>query len=260
MVSCLASLLLACGGENPAPTNTRVAMQANESAVVGAWATAPYGPYPLGPLTRGGTPTPGAPEVALFPGNQANNQSFRMIIHPTIGGRAVRVRLSNLVGDRPIRFENISIAKGNPLTPNIDASTQTLLTVRGQVFGVVQAGEELITDLIPFEFEASEDLAVSFHVAGESGPMTWHAVSFAPQFIARPNSGDQTQDATGTAFQQVSVGWFFISGLDVLNPQAKGSVVTIGDSITDGAYQALNQRWPDFWLKGCRLLAKPLAC
>ncbi|HEX4879119.1 MAG TPA: GDSL-type esterase/lipase family protein, partial [Limnobacter sp.] len=246
MAFCLASLLIACGGEDTTQAGTRVNAQANDKALVGAWATAPYGPYPLGPLTRDGAPTPGAPEVAQFPGNQANNQSFRMIIHPTIGGDAVRVRLSNLMGDRPVRFENISIAKGNPLTPNIDASTQTPLTVGGKRFGVAPAGAELLTDVVAFDYEAGDDLAVSFHVAGESGPMTWHAVSFATQFIAPPDSGDQTQDATGTAVRQVSVGWFFISGLDVINPQAKGAMVAIGDSITDGAYQALNQRWPDF--------------
>ena len=244
----LSLLLAACGGNNIDTNNPTGTLQGAEagSTLVGAWSAAPYGPYPLGPLTQEGLPTPGAPEVAFFPGQQAKNQSFRMIIHPSIGGSSVRVRLSNLKGDRPIRFENITIAKGNPLTPNINASTLTPLTVNGQPFGIAKAGEEIVTDTIPFEYSYGDDLAISFHVAGESGPITWHAVSFAPQFVSLPNSGDVTRDASGLSFKQISVGWFFLSGLDVINPKASKTIVAIGDSITDGAYQVLNQRWPDF--------------
>eukprot|EP01030_Chromulinospumella_sphaerica_P010353 gene10353-10160_t len=168
-----------------------------------------------------------------------------MIINPTLGGQAVRLRLSNLVGTQPVRFENISIAKGNPLLPNIDESTRVPLTVNGRDFGVAMPGQELITDVAEFAFNSQEDLAITFHVAGESGPMTWHAVSFGPQYISPHNSGDVTRDSLGTSFSQVSVGWFFLSGLDAFNPQTKGAIVAIGDSITDGFLQVLNQRWTD---------------
>lgn len=240
--------LAGCGSasDGNGPTTTSLQSAAVQASMVGAWSTAPYGPYPLGPLTQESLPTPGAPEVAYFPNNQAINQSFRMIIHPTIGGEAVRIRLSNLMGDRPVRFENISIAKGNPLLPTIDEASKVAITAQGQAFGIAQPGEELITDTAAFNYSAGDDLAISFHVAGESGPMTWHAVSFAPQYVSSPDSGDVTSDANGISFNQVSVGWFFLSGLDVVNPQATGAIVAIGDSITDGAFQVLNQRWPDF--------------
>jgi len=244
-VSALLGACLGGSGSTSLSAASRVDLREAQANMVGVWSTAPYGPYPLGPLTQENIPLPGAPELANFPGDQAVNRSFRMIIKPTLGGRVVRVRLSNLMGTQPVRFENISIAKGNALLPSIDESTRVPLTVNGRNFGVAMPGEELITDVAEFAFNAQEDLAVSFHVAGESGPMTWHAVSFGPQYISPHNSGDVTDDSMGLSFSQVSVGWFFISGLDAFNPQAKGAIVAIGDSITDGFLQVLNQRWTD---------------
>lgn len=238
------SLTLAgCGSSgSSSPTSATAA----RTDMVGAWAAAPYGPYPLGPLsteTPIGT-TPGSVTVASFENDQARDQSFRMIIHPTISGSKARIRLSNLKGDRPIRFESVSLSQVLPQSPVLSGE-RVSLTFGGKSFVIAQPGEEVISDTVDFALNAQEDLAVSFHVAGESGPMTWHAVSFGPQYVSAPGSGDVTGDTQGLSFTSGSVGWFFVSGLDVVNTQSTGALVAIGDSITDGAYQVLNQRWTD---------------
>lgn len=181
-VSALLGACLGGGNGDSSSSASRLDLRQAQANMVSVWSTAPYGPYPLGPLTQENVPLPGAPELASFPGDQAVNRSFRMIINPTLGGEAVRVRLSNLMGTQPVRFENISIANGNALLPIIDEGSRTPLTVNGRNFGVAMPGEELLTDVVEFEFNAQEDLAVTFHVAGESGPMNWHAVSFGPQY------------------------------------------------------------------------------
>ena len=38
-------------------------------------------------------------------------QSFRMIVHPTIGGRALRIRLSNAFGRTAVTFRSLSVAR-----------------------------------------------------------------------------------------------------------------------------------------------------
>lgn len=247
-ISCL---LQACGGGEPSTlnagrqtTNSVNLLEAREN-MVGAWSTAPYGPYPLGPLSMNGTPLPGAPEVAFFPNNQAVNRSFRMIINPTVGGHAVRIRLSNLKGTRPLVLDSISIAQGSALLPTIQANSSTKLTVNGNPIATIAPGQELLTDVVPFEFKAKDNLAVSFHVVGESGPMTWHAVSFGPQYVSNHNSGNVTEDSSGLGFREVSVGWFFLSGLDAYSLETKHALVALGDSITDGFLQVLNGRWTD---------------
>ncbi len=254
-------LLVSCGGETrPGSTSgnngnttggsttpSQIDLELAKDNMVGVWSLSPYGPFPLGPKQDvGDMSISTVPQTVSFPDNQAVNRSFRMTISPTTGGKAIRVRLSNAFGTKPVRFENISIARGTGLLPTIQSASKIKLTVEGQTFGVVQPGDVLITDVAAFDFKAREDLAITFHVAGESGAITWHALSFAPQYISPHNSGDVTDDDIGTSFQQISVATFFISGVDAYEPKLKASIVALGDSITDGLYQVLNLRWTDF--------------
>lgn len=247
--------LAACTGEATSPlqgrsgTNTSPAF--NESTLVpsewvGSWSAAPYGPFPNGPLSSL-LPVDVLSNTSYFPNNEAQEQSFRMIISPTASGEIVRLRFSNLKGSKPVTLEPVTLAKrlaGPALVPG----SETTLTFRGQKGISIPVGEEVISDAVPFKYSFGESLAVSFRVKGNSGPMTWHAVSFGLNYISLPGRGDVTADPSGVNFSQVNTGWFFLSGLDVYSPDSNGAVVTLGDSITDGAYVVpeTNTRWPDF--------------
>ncbi|MDD3763447.1 MAG: GDSL-type esterase/lipase family protein [Nevskiales bacterium] len=224
--------------------------EARSGGWIGAWGAAPYGPFPAGPLTALGLPLDplGMTALSLFVNQQAVDQSFRMIVHPTIGGTRVRVRLSNLMGDRPLRLRSVRIAR-RLLGPAVTPQTDTPLRFGGATEISIPPGAEIVSDAADFTFAFGDDLAVSYHVVGESGPMTWHAVSFGLNYVGLPMAGDVSGDTTGLSFvEQPSVGWFFLSGIDVLAPDAAGTIVAIGDSITDGAYEIpeSNTRWPDF--------------
>ena len=226
---------------------------ANKSGWIGAWAAAPYGPYPLGPLS-GLLPLPAdvalPPIPSYLPNNHAVDQSFRMIVHPTIGGMQIRVRLSNLMGDKPVTFKPVHIAKSLLVTgPALIPDTDTPVLFDGRDAVTLAAGAEAVSDPVAFSYSYGDDLAISFHVQGESGAITWHAVSFSLNYVSLPSAGDVTGDVTGVSFIQPTLGWFFISGIDVLAPQSPGTIVAMGDSITDGAYivPETNTRWPDFF-------------
>lgn len=243
-------LVASCGGDSNeslqlATTNNPTS---SSSSWIGAWGAAPYGPFPLGPVSGIAPIDPLAlTAVSLANAEQATDQSFRMIIKPTIGGDTVRLRLSNLVGDQPVSFTSVQIAL-RAAGPAIVPGTEKPLLFGGEPDVVVQPGDEAISDPIDFSYAFGDELSVSFHVQGESGPMTWHAVSFGLNYVGIPGS-DVTGDPSGLSFVgQPTVGWFFISGLDVLKPDSPGTIVAIGDSITDGAYiiPETNTRWPDF--------------
>lgn len=223
---------------------------------IGAWSAAPYGPYPLGPLSGMlpvDLPLPLPPIPTLFVHDHAKDQSFRMIVHPTIGGDQVRVRLSNLMGDRPVTFEPVRIARSLLVTgPTLVPGSDVPVLFNGQAGVTVAPGAEAISDPTAFSYQVGDDLAISFHVVGESGPITWHALAFGPNYISLPGVGDTTADPTGLSFIQPSLGWFFISGLDVFAPDSAGTIVAIGDSITDGAYSVLNTRWTDDFARRLR--------
>ena len=252
LLASLCLLLFAGCGGSTAPDTQVAAQPPAMSGWIGAWGAAPYGPYPLGPLTDLGDGLPPIP-IALpipsdFPNNQAVDQSFRMIVHPTIGGTTVRVRLSNLMGTQPVTFNPVRVAVSVPVTgPALVPNTNTQVLFAGQAGVTVAPGAEAVSDPVPFAYDYGNYLAISFHVVGASGPITWHAISFGPNYVGLPSGGDSTGDVAGLSFPQPSLGWFFVSGIDVLAPQSPGTIVAIGDSITDGAYTFVNTRWTDWF-------------
>ena len=90
-------------------------------------------------------------------------------------------------------------------------------------------------------------LAVSLHVAGESGPMTWHAKALQSSYGTAPGAGSHGNEEAEAAFPYSTASWFFLDALDMLAPAGTPVVVAFGDSITDGTASTMNgdDRWPD---------------
>jgi lysophospholipase L1-like esterase len=94
---------------------------------------------------------------------------------------------------------------------------------------------------------AGRKLAVSFHVAGESGPMTWHAKALTTSYVSKPGAGAKGQLEDESAFPFSTTSWYFLDAVDVMAPADTRVVVAFGDSITDGTASTLNgdDRWPN---------------
>ncbi|WP_432570206.1 GDSL-type esterase/lipase family protein [Kineococcus sp. SYSU DK005] len=223
---------------------------------VAAWTTSPQGVYPYG-YTVGQPGTPG--EVLqgfeqplltqALPERQAQDQTLRMIVHPGIGGETWRVKLSNRFGTRPVTFARASAAlqeSGARLVPG----TSQPLTFAGQASVTLQPGEEVRSDPLRAHLSDADaqrsNVAISLHVTGASGPMTWHAASFTTSYLTDPGAGDHTGAVGDDAFAHPTTSWFFVSGLEVQRRDA-ATVVALGDSITDGFFSTVNgdDRWPD---------------
>jgi lysophospholipase L1-like esterase len=198
--------------------------------------TGPIGPNATGPLL-----------TSAFPDNVAHDQTLRMIIHPSLGGRAWRLRLTNVFGKQPVTFGHVAIAV-QAVAGTIEPGTSRPLTFSGRRSVTVPAGQEAVSDPVTLGLPSrpKDNLAVSVHVSGASGPMTWHAASFMTSYITDPGAGDHTADADDEAFPHSTTSWFFLSGLEVRRPDA-ATVVAFGDSITDGFYSSINghDTWPD---------------
>ena len=232
---------------------------------VASWTASPQGVYPLG-YTVGqpgplGEVAPGVEQPLLeyaFPDEQADDQTLRMVVHPSIGGDVWRVKLSNRFGTQPVTFGPVTAAlqqSGATIVPG----TSRQLTFDGQPSVTLQPGEERRSDPVRISLGDEEaqrsSLAVSLHVQGDSGPMTWHAASFTSSYVTDPGAGDHTGDVTDEAFPHSTTSWFFLTGLEVQREDA-GTVVAFGDSITDGFFSTINgnDRWPDVLQR--RLLAE----
>jgi lysophospholipase L1-like esterase len=90
-------------------------------------------------------------------------------------------------------------------------------------------------------------LAVSFHIAGESGPMTWHAKALQTSYVSPPGSGSKGASEEESAFPYGTSSWFLLDAVEMLAPADSFAIVAFGDSITDGTASTMNgdDRWPD---------------
>lgn len=215
-----------------------------------AWTASAQGPFPHGRETA-------QPELAaVFPNaaEGAHGQSFRMIVRPDVWGREARIRLSNAHGDRPVTFEDVHMGL-HAMSSAILPGTNRALTFGGQDSVIIGPGSHRLSDPIALDFLADTEaplltgraLAISFHIAGPSGPMTYHAKALQTSYLSERGAGSLGQSEDEGAFPFSTTSWFFLDALDMNMENETRVVVAFGDSISDGSGSTINghDRWPD---------------
>jgi lysophospholipase L1-like esterase len=180
-------------------------------------------------------------EELLAPGTQSG-ATLREVVHVSIGGETVRVRFSNLYGTSPLVIGAVEIAqtlKGVAIVPG----TNKAVTFNGQPSVSIPPGALVVSDTTSFKLAALSDLTVSFFLPNPTGPVTEHQLGNATSYHVTGNvvsSASLESPTTATS-------WYYLNGVDTLAAADAGAVITIGDSITDGAKSTIdtNQRWPD---------------
>jgi lysophospholipase L1-like esterase len=227
-----------------------VAAQESQSWAT-SWAASVQGPYPVGnpsaqPDQRFAFPTPAA---------GANDQTFRLIVRPNLWGRQARLRFSNAFGTKPLTLDGIFIGLQMNAAAIVPGTNQPV-RFKAQESVVIPPGEWVWSDPVSLPFASDPDapslsgrkLAVSVHVAGESGPMTWHAKALQTSYVTAPRAGAKGQEEGEVAFPFSTSSWFFLDAVDMSAPAGTPVIVALGDSITDGTASTMNadDRWPDF--------------
>ena len=186
-----------------------------------------------------------------------SNQTIREIVHITIGGSAIRIRLSNTFGPRAVRFEAVSIGLQRDGAALV-AKSNHQVTFGGSRSIAIPEGAEVLSDPVALKVGAEQNLAISLFTAAETGPATVHGSAFQTNYVT---GGDLAADESGAGFDKATgaktiSSWYFLGAVEVLgSAKAIGTVVALGDSITDGASARLdkNERWTDVLAR--RLLA-----
>ncbi|WP_274915530.1 SGNH/GDSL hydrolase family protein [Streptomyces sp. WZ-12] len=182
------------------------------------------------------------------PGTQDGyaEMSIRNVVHTSVGGSSARIRLSNLYGTRPLPLSHASLAlSAGSGAPIATAGSMRRLTFDGKPAVTIPVGGEITSDPVRLTVPGNADLLVTTYSPAPSGPATYHPYARQTSYLAR---GDRTEDATGTAYTEQSPYWRYLTGVDVWSTRARGAVVAIGDSITDGitSTPGANHRWTDF--------------
>lgn len=228
---------------------------ANEAQAQGAkwmasWAASAHGPYPSGNAS--------AQPVLQFAIESAetgaNDQTFRLIIRPDLWGRRGRLRFSNAFGRQPVTFDDVFIGLQGS-AGNIAGGTNSRVRFSGKPGITIQPGQVAYSDAVNLSFVKSANdpllsgrkLAVSFHVVGSSGPMTWHAKALQTSYLTAPRAGSHGSEESDASFPFTTTSWFFLDAFEVMAPADTAVVACFGDSITDGTLSTLNgdDRWPD---------------
>jgi len=189
-----------------------------------------------------------------LPLEDLRDATVRQIFHLSIGGSALRVHLSNAFGTEALRFTSVHIAR--PLStssPAIDPASDRALTFAGKPDATLPPGAEFVSDPVNMDVPPLSDLAVTFHLDAPPSRESSHPGSRATTYYVH---GDSTGAATLLEPKHVDH-WFQISEIDVQTTGYAGTIVVLGDSITDGhgATTNGNDRWTD--VLATRLQASP---
>ncbi|MEV5463745.1 SGNH/GDSL hydrolase family protein, partial [Streptomyces cellulosae] len=212
-------------GDGRAPHNS--AAPASTGTWVGTWSASPSAGEP-------GTETTGMAD-----------RSVRNVVHTSVGGTSARVTLSNLYGQSPLNITQASIAvAAGSGTPAALTDTLRQLTFNGGPAVVIPPGRQVLSDAVRIVIPHDADVLITTYTPTSSGPVTYHRHARQTSYAAQ---GDHTQDATGTPYTERTGAWRYLTALDVLSNESDGTVVALGDSLTDGITSTsdTNSRWTD---------------
>jgi lysophospholipase L1-like esterase len=178
-----------------------------------------------------------------------DDQTVRMIVHTSLGGRRIRVNLSNTQGWPLVQVGSAHIAL-HKTNGSIIPGTDRAITFNGRPSCVLLPGVLTVSDPIGMEIPPFSDLAVSLYFPRETGTPTDHRLGLHTTYISKGNvTGQEIMPEPTTTFA-----YLWLAGIDVLAPANAFTIVALGDSITDGFATTLdaNRTWPALLAKRLR--------
>jgi lysophospholipase L1-like esterase len=221
----VASLLFAAWLAVPAVAGGR---DRDDDRWVGTWTASPQNPeVPFA------VPTPA----------QFDNQTIRQVVHTSIAGHKVRVRLSNELGTSPLVIGAVTIAR-HRAGAEIVAGSDRALSFAGRRAFSIPAGAPALSDPIEFDVPALGDVVVSVYLPKPTVPTTFHSLGVATTYVS--TAGDYS-GAVVMPTASTTLSWFFLTGVSVEASERSAAIVALGDSITDGFASTpdANRRWPN---------------
>jgi lysophospholipase L1-like esterase len=170
-------------------------------------------------------------------------QTLRLVVHASVGGSQVRIRLSNLYGNTPLTIGAAHIARRAD-GADIDPAYDRALTFDGRTSVVVPAHATVLSDPTRLEVPALTDLSVSLYLPKGATTTTGHILALQTSYVSRP--GDATTATHFPVARRIDT-WPFLTSVDVIATPPAYAVAVFGDSTVDGdgSTEDANQRWSD---------------
>ncbi|RKE06131.1 lysophospholipase L1-like esterase [Catellatospora citrea] len=178
--------------------------------------------------------------------NGFTDQSIRQLVRISLGGEKVRLRITNAYGTGPLTIGHASVGlPTTPGSPTLQPGSIREITFNGSESATVYKGAELLTDPIDLPVSTLQELAVTLYLPTPTGATSWHWTARQTSYIY---AGDKADTADGTGQTAAYNHFYYLAGIEVLTKTGLGTVVVLGDSISDGSGATLNAntRWPDY--------------
>ena len=171
-----------------------------------------------------------------------SDRTLRQVVRISTGGDRIRLRLSNEMSTRPLLLGAVHVALAGANGETLPG-TDRVVTFNQAQGATVPARAPLLSDPIAMPVKPLARLAISIHLPQGAPDATVHSYSAATGWTA---PGDQTA-ATSLTDATTLGPRVIITGVEVENRNPARTIVTLGDSITDGvrATPDSDRRWPD---------------
>jgi lysophospholipase L1-like esterase len=166
---------------------------------------------------------------------QYNNQTIREIVHTSVGGKQVRVRIANTFGNAPLVIGAAHVAVSmSSSSSSIVPGTDRALTFGGRSSVTIPAGAPALSDPVDLHVQPVSDIAVSIYLPN---PTKGETTTFF-QGTSFVSPGNVTRSVSLTGATSLSE-WPFVSGVSVVTSGRPGDTIV---AITDSA--TLISQWP----------------
>lgn len=181
-----------------------------------------------------------------------DNQTLRMVARVSAAGTSIRIRLSDVFSSQAAQIGHVTVGTQMNGGSTVEA-VPTMVTFGGAQAVTIPAGGTVASDPVAFTVAAGTRLLVSIYIPAGA------QLAQAP----RHDYADDTEynhlggDVTTAQYYPTSNTFSFttlLDGIDVVQaaappaPPLAGTVVAVGDSITDGLNTGsdTDTRWPDY--------------
>ena len=198
---------------------------AAQNTWVGTWATAPQA------APRGQVQT-------------VHNQTLRLIVHTSVGGKRVRIKISNTFGDQPLLIGTAHLARRTS-EADIDSASDRALKFHGHSSTTIPPRSMVVSDTVDLDVPALSDLAISLFFPETASVTTSHILAKQTNYVSA-ETGDASTQVKFPVAKTITF-WPFLTGVDVEASPHAAAIVALGSSLTDGdgSTRDTNRRWPD---------------
>lgn len=178
-----------------------------------------------------------------MPRTSLTDHALRQIIHVSLGGKKLRLQLSNEMSTQPVEIKSVYIANATDSGAAIEPKTAQYLTFNGKPSVTIEAGKAIYTDVLKYKLKPLQRLSITINYGQTPTQATTHRGSRTTSYIMEGESTPTTEFKTMEKVEH----WYNIAALEVEGNEKTRCIACLGNSITDGRGTTTDKqnRWTD---------------